>query len=223
MRIVCSRMASFFDHECLPPHAGQSTGAALTSGNPANVSRSASMPTGMSSLVAGQRKLPERVDIGRVELDLRQGQARVVDHRVVGPPVDGQCRCRVEPDRGHGVECHGAAQHAHRSTRVLVNGQIRVCETDELAVDSVRRQRCHPTSPPRDRGAAKQHDPPARFHQRWTGRPNHSSLSGDVSVFQHAGLDRQRMLEDPVGIPSALRFLEPLVVPAVVQLGPWDA
>ena len=38
-----------------------------------------------------------------------------------------------------------------------------------------------------------------------------------------ARLDRQDMVEDLVGIPSALRFLEFLVVPAVVQLGPWDA
>ena len=38
-----------------------------------------------------------------------------------------------------------------------------------------------------------------------------------------ARLDRQDMVEDLVGIPSALRFLELLVVPAVVQLGPWDA
>jgi hypothetical protein len=38
-----------------------------------------------------------------------------------------------------------------------------------------------------------------------------------------ARLDRQNMVEDLVGIPSALRFLEFLVVPAVVQLGPWDA
>jgi len=38
-----------------------------------------------------------------------------------------------------------------------------------------------------------------------------------------ARLDRQSMVEDLVGIPSALRFLEFLVVPAVVQLGPWDA
>src|SRR5215217_4400239 len=37
-----------------------------------------------------------------------------------------------------------------------------------------------------------------------------------------ARLDRQSMVEDLVGIPSALRFLEFLVVPAVVQLGPWD-
>ena len=67
---------------------------------------------------------------------------------IVDPLVDGQCRCRVEPDRGRGVERHGAAQHAHRSTSVLVNGQTSMCETDELAVDSVRRQRGHPTSPP---------------------------------------------------------------------------
>jgi hypothetical protein len=38
-----------------------------------------------------------------------------------------------------------------------------------------------------------------------------------------ARLDRQDVLEDLVGVPSALRFLELLVVPAVVQLGPWDA
>ena len=38
-----------------------------------------------------------------------------------------------------------------------------------------------------------------------------------------ARLDRQNMAEDLVGIPSAVRFLEFLVVPAVVQLGPWDA
>jgi hypothetical protein len=38
-----------------------------------------------------------------------------------------------------------------------------------------------------------------------------------------ARLDRQNMVEDLVGISSALRFLEFLVVPAVVQLEPWDA
>ena len=38
-----------------------------------------------------------------------------------------------------------------------------------------------------------------------------------------ARLDRQGVVEDLVGIPSALRFLELLVVPAVVQRGPRDA
>jgi hypothetical protein len=54
----------------------------------------------------------------------------------------------------------------------------------------------------------------------------HSTTTTPESSRSHrfsARLDRQNMVEDLVGIPSPLRFLEFLVVPAVVQLGPWDA
>ena len=54
-RIVVSRTASFLDQACRPPQAGHCTGGAGTSGRAANVSRSVSMPTGMSSSVFGQR------------------------------------------------------------------------------------------------------------------------------------------------------------------------
>jgi hypothetical protein len=71
---------------------------------------------------------------------------------------------------------------------------------------------------------------PGRSTHTTTPEPVHSELvpACVMTATSEMGglsdrLDRQNMVEDLVGIPSALRFLELLVVPAVVQLGPRDA
>ena len=72
-----------------------------------------------------------------MEPDLRQAGTRAAGEGVVEPLVDRQPGLRVEPDAGHRVEWHGAAQYARPLTDEVVAVQIAVCETEDLAADRV--------------------------------------------------------------------------------------